>query len=328
MDEKTLMAGTGVLAHVRQACSRLGLGLTAALIASTAFMGLVLGPFLLGDGGAWLKSVAEAGHAGLLLLMTYLPQVVALAVFWLIVRRMPTAERRDQKVPLSWLAKVFVAGYAIATLAHLATSALNGAAGAADPTESISAVVGTGTIAGMMIPVLLAPVVEELIFRRLLIERLLPYGERVAVVVSAVAFGLYHLNLSQAAFATACGLMFGYVYVKTGRLRYTLVMHMLVNLLSSGIALVSMLAVGAGADAAKPALALGLLAMVGLSAVLVISGIVVALRNRRRIVLPSAPLGGLGAKRTLRAVCVNPGAAVFIVACLASITAALTGIGA
>ena len=63
----------------------------------------------------------------------------------------------------------------------------------------------------------------------LLIDKLGRYGERLAIIVSAVAFGLFHGNLSQLIYATGIGLIFGFVYVKTGRVVYSCLLHILVN---------------------------------------------------------------------------------------------------
>ena len=77
--------------------------------------------------------------------------------------------------------------------------------------------------------VILAPVIEEYIFRRQMIDRLHIYGGRTAVIVSGIMFGLFHGNFSQFFYAAALGIVFGYVYLKTGKLRYTIALHMFVN---------------------------------------------------------------------------------------------------
>ena len=83
--------------------------------------------------------------------------------------------------------------------------------------------------------VILAPVIEEYIFRKQLIDRMHIYGEKLAVITSALMFGLFHGNLSQFFYAFALGLVFGYVYLKTGKLRYSIGLHMLINLIGSVI---------------------------------------------------------------------------------------------
>ncbi len=79
----------------------------------------------------------------------------------------------------------------------------------------------------------ISPVMEEYVFRRCLLERTLPYGERTAVLVSALLFGLFHSTLSQFCYAFLLGIVFGCVYVRTRRLRYTAGLHILINSLSS-----------------------------------------------------------------------------------------------
>ena len=78
-----------------------------------------------------------------------------------------------------------------------------------------------------------APVFEELIFRKVLIDRTIKYGEYVSIVMSGIMFGLLHGNFSQFFFAALVGMLFAYVYIRTGRVRYTIFLHMAINLSSS-----------------------------------------------------------------------------------------------
>ena len=78
-----------------------------------------------------------------------------------------------------------------------------------------------------------APVFEELIFRKVLIDRTIKYGEYVSIVLSGMMFGLLHGNFSQFFFAALIGMLFGYIYIRTGRIRYTIFLHMAINLSSA-----------------------------------------------------------------------------------------------
>lgn len=78
-----------------------------------------------------------------------------------------------------------------------------------------------------------APVMEEFVFRRCVMERLLPYGERAALLASALLFGLFHSAINQVCYAFLLGLVFGFVYLKTGKLRYSAALHILINTMSS-----------------------------------------------------------------------------------------------
>lgn len=118
----------------------------------------------------------------------------------------------------------YIGNYLMALLAPEATNALSERLVASDP------------LINLCVTVLLAPIVEELIFRRAIIDRARPYGEGLAIVFSALMFGLFHGNLFQFFYAFGVGLMLGFVYVRTGRLRYTIVMHAVINLFGGVIA--------------------------------------------------------------------------------------------
>lgn len=77
--------------------------------------------------------------------------------------------------------------------------------------------------------VLIAPVMEELMFRKFLVDRLVPFGQKTAVVISGVVFGLAHGNFYQFFYATALGMIFAYLYSTTGKIRYNILLHMIIN---------------------------------------------------------------------------------------------------
>lgn len=73
---------------------------------------------------------------------------------------------------------------------------------------------------------------EELLFRGLIISNLKPYGAGTAVIVSSVLFGLMHQNPVQLLYATAAGLVFGYVYIKTESIWCCVAVHFVNNFVS------------------------------------------------------------------------------------------------
>lgn len=88
----------------------------------------------------------------------------------------------------------------------------------------------------IIVVVILAPLLEEFIFRKQLIDRCGRYGEKTAILFSALAFGLFHMNLFQFFYAFALGWLFAYVYTRTRRLRYSVIMHMVINFIGSVLA--------------------------------------------------------------------------------------------
>ena len=47
--------------------------------------------------------------------------------------------------------------------------------------------------------------------------------------MSGVMFGLFHGNLNQFVYAAALGAFFAFIYVRTGKIRYTMILHAMVN---------------------------------------------------------------------------------------------------
>ena len=88
----------------------------------------------------------------------------------------------------------------------------------------------------LLTTVILAPILEELLFRRLVCNRLAPLGEGFTVFLSAAFFALIHGNFYQLFYAFLIGAFLAFIYVKTGRLRYTIIYHMLVNFFGGFVA--------------------------------------------------------------------------------------------
>lgn len=57
--------------------------------------------------------------------------------------------------------------------------------------------------------------VEEILFRGVILSNLMPYGRGVAILESAVLFGLMHGNILQFFYTTLMGIVLGFVCVKT-----------------------------------------------------------------------------------------------------------------
>ena len=82
------------------------------------------------------------------------------------------------------------------------------------------------------------PVVEEFVFRKLLADKLLLYGERFYVLVSAFCFALVHgvsLGIPQIMYTFILGAVWAYLFAKTGDIKVVVLMHALSNLFGSVI---------------------------------------------------------------------------------------------
>ena len=84
---------------------------------------------------------------------------------------------------------------------------------------------------------IMAPVFEELFFRKFLIDRSMKYGTRVSILLSATVFAFFHGNLNQFFYAFLIGGFFAYVYSKTGKIQYTILLHSFINIMGSVVSL-------------------------------------------------------------------------------------------
>ena len=82
------------------------------------------------------------------------------------------------------------------------------------------------------------PIVEEVIFRKLLAQRLLKHGEFFFIFSSSFCFALVH-GVSQGVphifYTFIIGLVLAYLYVKTGSLKLPILLHSLSNLFGAVI---------------------------------------------------------------------------------------------
>lgn len=95
----------------------------------------------------------------------------------------------------------------------------------------------SGLVANLIIITTIAPIFEELIFRKLLIDRTIKYGGTISVLLSGLLFAFFHRNLNQFFYAFLLGGFFAIIYIKTGQIKYTIGLHMIINFIGSVVSL-------------------------------------------------------------------------------------------
>jgi len=81
--------------------------------------------------------------------------------------------------------------------------------------------------------VIAAPILEELIFRGIILNGLLKsYSPLKSIIISSLLFGLVHLNPWQFIGASIGGILSGWVYFKTKKITLPIIIHMTNNLLA------------------------------------------------------------------------------------------------
>ena len=81
--------------------------------------------------------------------------------------------------------------------------------------------------------VIIAPLLEELLFRGIIFARLREYmSVKVAIVISALIFGIIHGNVVQGMYAFIIGICLAYIYERYNTLLAAVLFHMSANLMS------------------------------------------------------------------------------------------------
>ncbi|WP_297213586.1 CPBP family intramembrane glutamic endopeptidase [uncultured Flavonifractor sp.] len=223
----------GVLRIHCQYFSRLGWALFALMMSMLAVQVLagvpvgILAPWLLGEPVfLWALSVLSVYGVGLPAFCLVLRGTASARP----AQARPLGLARFLQVYVICLCAMYLANYFTLTLTEL-IGLLRGKA-VSNPVEQMEAY---PELLNLLLGCVIAPVSEELMFRRLLLDRLRPYGDKFAVLASALCFGLFHGNLNQLFYAVAIGLVLGYVALRTGRIWQSTLLHAMLNFISVGL---------------------------------------------------------------------------------------------
>ena len=221
------------LRGARRSFSRIGFALAAILAVGMAAQ-VVISAVILAIFG--LNS-SVLSSSWVMWLLSFLPlYLIAIPVGLLILRRLPAESPPEHKLGAGnavvfFLISVFIM-YTGSILGTMLSMILSGG----EATNATAELAMDNHPLKVLFMVILAPVLEEYVFRKQLIDRAHRYGEKTAVMLSAVTFGLLHQNLFQFFYAFGLGLLLAYIYLRTGRLRYSAILHAIINFMGSVLA--------------------------------------------------------------------------------------------
>ena len=228
--------------------------------------------------------------------------LVGVPLFLLMFRGIPVVEQSQSKLGGGNFWALLLMCFPVMYVGNIVGTFLAGLLSGGTAQNVVETYVFEGGLFNLFTAVVLAPLVEEFIFRKQLLDRCSQYGEKTAMVFSALTFALFHMNLFQFFYAFGMGLIFAYVYLRTRRLRYPVLMHMIINFMGSVVPLwvVSNLDLDALSNlnpqnldqemlaAILPGLLI-YLAYVVVQLVLVIAGLVIGIVMRKSFTLQPAP---------------------------------------
>ena len=176
-------------------------------------------------------------NPNLSLLVSMLPTyTIAFPLTSLLIHQVPGVQMKKHNMKPTQLLGAFAISYALMYLSNLAGQFFTNIIGiikGSPVDDAIADLVSELNPLTAFFVMVLAPALEEWIFRKLLVDRTIRYGEGTAIFLSGLMFGLFHGNLNQFVYTFLIGAFWAFIYVKTGRLRYTIYLHMALNFMGS-----------------------------------------------------------------------------------------------
>lgn len=218
-----------LLETARRAYSRLGAAFSVMLVVWNVVMVI----FSVAIGGVNPEALNWAWVS--LLLSDLALYVIAIPIAYAMMRPLPELPTREFRLTPSRLFVWFLISMAIMFIGSLLSNGLIELISEGNSSENrIDTLIDNiPPWLNLLSVAVVGPIIEEWLCRKQIISRMRRYGEKTAILVSALIFGLMHMNLYQFFYAFGLGLVFGYIYVRTSRLRYTIGLHMALNFLGS-----------------------------------------------------------------------------------------------
>lgn len=137
-------------------------------------------------------------------------------------------KKSNFSLPFSTLALVVVLLFASQSVFSLFFAAIESVANMFGYT-TISTMTNEPTdICYLIYAALLGPVMEEIIFRGVILNGLIKFGKTFSIAISAILFAIFHADVAQGTFAFFCGLILGYVAVEYS-LKWAILVHIFNN---------------------------------------------------------------------------------------------------
>lgn len=171
-------------------------------------------------------------------LLSFAPSyLVGLPIFLLLTRGMKTAKREKRKITFYEFFSLFLisqVGLVVgSTVSEALSSFISMFKGSPVTNHTDTLITSMPIWLVLLVTVIIAPIVEELMFRKVIMDRFSRYGDAVAITVSSISFGLFHGNFYQFFYAAILGFILGFIYAKTRNIVYPILMHALINLVGT-----------------------------------------------------------------------------------------------
>lgn len=163
-----------------------------------------------------------------------LPQIstVIVLVFYFLYTKKPVSQAlTEQKCEWKYFLIAVFLQVGLLSLSELNTLFLEllGNFGYVDAGITLPSMDGVGMVGVLFVVAVLPAVLEELLFRGMLLNGVKQFGEGIAVLICGGLFALYHQNPAQTLYQFCCGAAFALMAIRAGSVLPTILSHLLNN---------------------------------------------------------------------------------------------------
>lgn len=159
--------------------------------------------------------------------------VIGLCLFKLIIKNIPNYKIEKGKISLKELVIYFLLQFSSILVMSVLTVILSKITG-----NEIGGEIDALTPLMLFQLLIFNPIIEEYVFRKLFADKLLKHGELLFMLTSSFCFSIVHgvsLGIPQILYTFILGMIWSYVYIKSGNLLVPIILHSLSNLFGSVI---------------------------------------------------------------------------------------------
>lgn len=170
-------------------------------------------------------------------LLTFIPiYMVGFPLGYYVLQHLPVSKAKPKRFGIKRLIVLFLECEFIMYIGNIIGTALSYVFSFGKATNPVLGLMTGDVLLRMIVVSIVAPIIEELFFRKILMDRVLKFGEKTAIIFSAFTFAMFHMNLYQMFYAFGVGLIFAYIYAKTRNVKYTIGFHIIINFFGGVIA--------------------------------------------------------------------------------------------
>lgn len=158
---------------------------------------------------------------------------VGMALFIVITKNIPNCEIKKNHISFRTIFYCFLLQFTATMLMSVVVNIVTQISG--EEINNILNNINILTPFNIFLLLIFNPIIEEFVFRKFVADKLLKHGELFYILASSFCFAIVHgisLGIPQVLYTFILGMIWSYLYVKTGKLIIPIILHSLSNIFS------------------------------------------------------------------------------------------------